>query len=174
MYKLPAKNSSTDSSLLNPMDPAVCGVRCANEETQISFTSTSIVRSAQEFAIPANGFTVEFFLKKDGENAPLEPQLIMLYGNTESASIRITLDRLFAVWKCSSFLVVPFEIPLSEWTHFALSMDDASGQVRVFLNGLVILTGKLSDVDCEIPASSFVQFGRGISVVCISGPCWQF
>lgn len=166
MYKLPADSSAAyaASSSLSPMDPALCGVQCADGETQIRFSPTSVVRSTQEFVLLSNGFTVELMLNSENEDSQLAPQLIMVYGASEASSIRITLGRTLTVWKCSSSLAIPFGMPLKEWTHVALSID-ADNQVRGYINGQMAVAGTLSSSGCEIPDSAFIQFGRGVFVI---------
>lgn len=152
-----------DTADLSRIVPAHCGSLCTYQESQIRFSAQSKVQSARVFPLPLNGFTLEFWLYQDTSSdsvTSMAPQVVMLYGNVD-ASISVTLDRVFTIWKCDSSLVLPFGLPNREWTHVALAFR-ANSEISFFMDGQVAAVGVLNASSCEIPSSAVLQFGRGM------------
>lgn len=154
-----------DTTDLSQSVPAHCSSLCTYQESQIRFSANSKVQSAQMFSMPLNEFTFEFWLYQEANRNSVTsaaPQVVMMYGDV-NGSMRVTLDRVFTIWKCGSSLALPFGLPSREWTHVALALK-ANNEISFFMNGQIAAVGVLNASSCAIPSSAVLQFGRGMHV----------
>lgn len=163
MYQIPF--TLDDTTDLSRSVPAHCGSLCTYQESQIRFSANSKVQSARMFSMSLNEFTFEFWLYQEASSDSVTsaaPQVVMLYGDV-NGSMRVTLDRVFTIWKCSSSLVLPFGLPSREWTHVVLAFK-ANNEISFFMDGQIAAVGVLNASSCAIPSSAVLQFGRGMHI----------
>lgn len=140
------------------MGPSQCSKSCNAAETQLYFTDLSVLRSANKFEIPKYGFTVEFWARQTFAFTNTS-QVLLLYGNT-SSSLGILLGDSIIVSRCNNILSIPHRLIEEVWVHIAITFG-LNDEVIVYLDGQPAFTGVLSSDQCSIPASSYLQFGRG-------------
>lgn len=152
-------NQFTDNDVsFNSMSPSQCSKSCGDTETQLQFTDLSVLRSANSFEIPENGFTVEFWARQNFA-VTNSSQVLLLYGNT-SSSIGILVGDSIMVSRCRNFLSIPHRLIEEVWIHIAITFG-INDEVIAYLDGQPAFTGVLSSDQCATPMFSYLQFGRG-------------
>ncbi|KAI9995616.1 hypothetical protein PInf_012681 [Phytophthora infestans] len=149
-----------DSSGISLTSLGQCRTLCTAVETQLRFTSESIVRSAQMVSLSIDeAFTIEFWVYLEHLSlSSSDQQLLLLYGS-QDGSLSITLNSYLLISRCQNELRVPRGLPLQTWTHLAVIFS-ASHEVTVLMNGVEMATGRLSKENCKAPAYAYLQLGR--------------
>lgn len=101
-----------------------------------------------------NSMTVEGWLKLEAHRGIVIRRAL---GNTGSYEAFIRLERLvFIVWGAggSGFTVTSDPLPLGQFLHFALTLDDATGSVKMFINGTLVRQGNTARRPNPLPGAA--------------------